>query len=106
MIRKIASGYYEIPSMPVTLIIDKYARVVETIASVEIMNREDGSGWSYTMNAILEDSVVKLSEHEDIYERKRDIIEFMRSKRSRIWEFVKDGDLNLWCNVPLNCQKQ
>jgi hypothetical protein len=93
-IKRIAAGYYE-ARFPVTLIAHGEQTVVT--AHAEIIKREDGSGWSFTLKASRSGFSTYLSAHEDVYSAKSHIVEFFRSDRSRYWEYVTDHGLNSWC---------
>lgn len=93
--KRIASGYYTC-SFEVSILVDG-SRYIKT-ANAEITRREDGSGWSYTLEIPYAGGISsKLSEHEDVYERKSHIVEFFNSPCSRSWEYVTKGGLNSWC---------
>jgi hypothetical protein len=101
-IKRIAAGYYEM-RFPVTLIADGKSTVVT--AHAEIIKREDGSGWSFTLKASRSGFATYLSAHEDIYSSKSQIVEFFCSDRSRYWEYVTDHGLNSWCMSNVNAVK-
>jgi hypothetical protein len=94
-LKRIASGYYTC-SFEVVLKRDG-SRDIKT-AHAQIVRREDGSGWGYTLCVHYAGGAVsELSSMEDVYEQKRHIVEFFNSPRSRRWEYVTEGGLNSWC---------
>lgn len=88
-VKKVAPGYYE-TAFPVRLFLE--GREFETTATAEIMRRDDGSGWSFTLEA----DGCRLSQHEDVYEAKKHILEFFNSPLSRQWAFYGSTSCGYW----------
>jgi len=91
---RVAPGYY-LTQIEVVMQLDGHTYI--KTANVEIAKRDGMAGWYYTITVPYANGVgAKLSQGEDLYATKAEIISHLKSLNSRFWTFYTKGGLNCW----------